>query len=260
MPNAPVSAPAMSDAAHGSERDWLALGPASRLLGVDPDTLRRWADDGRVEAYLTPGGHRRFDRGALERMLATRRSGGHTPMTSLGATPERLSRAYRRSYASPRSAMKSVAMRQPDRDGFRDEGRRLVEALLAYLDARQPAERKRAEEEAGARTEDVARRLAAGGTPLQEAVAQFVAARRPFLTELGALAARRSMDAATLSTVYQHASDLLDRMLLRLVAAWSAAQAPAGPAQPGTSAQAGQPAPPAPAAAGSAAPPEAPAR
>ena len=42
--------------------DRLALGPAARLLGVDPDTLRRWADDGRVEAFTTPGGHRRFDR------------------------------------------------------------------------------------------------------------------------------------------------------------------------------------------------------
>ena len=41
---------------------WLSLGPASRMLGVDPDTLRRWADEGRVEAYVTPGGHRRFDR------------------------------------------------------------------------------------------------------------------------------------------------------------------------------------------------------
>ena len=28
---------------------WLSLGPASQLLGIDPDTLRRWADEGRVD-------------------------------------------------------------------------------------------------------------------------------------------------------------------------------------------------------------------
>ena len=40
----------------------LSLGPASRLLGVDPDTLRRWADEGRIEAFTTAGGHRRPER------------------------------------------------------------------------------------------------------------------------------------------------------------------------------------------------------
>jgi hypothetical protein len=29
---------------------WLSLGPASRFVGVDPDTLRRWADDGLLKA------------------------------------------------------------------------------------------------------------------------------------------------------------------------------------------------------------------
>ena len=53
----------------------IALGEASRLLGVDPDTLRRWADEGRVPAFTTPGGHRRFERRALERLVANRRTG-----------------------------------------------------------------------------------------------------------------------------------------------------------------------------------------
>ena len=41
---------------------WLSLGEASRLLGVTPATLRRWADHGDVAAFVTPGGHRRFPR------------------------------------------------------------------------------------------------------------------------------------------------------------------------------------------------------
>ncbi len=43
------------------ERDrWLALGAAAERLGVHPNTLRRWAENGRVPYMLTPGGHRRF--------------------------------------------------------------------------------------------------------------------------------------------------------------------------------------------------------
>jgi excisionase family DNA binding protein len=79
----------------------LSLGPASRLLGVDPDTLRRWADDGRIEAFTTTGGHRRFARAALERILEARRHDATLRLASLGATRDRLSRAYRRGYASP---------------------------------------------------------------------------------------------------------------------------------------------------------------
>jgi hypothetical protein len=46
-----------------------------------------------------------------------------------------------------------------------------------------------------------------------------VAARRPFLTELGVIARRRSMDPDRLATIYDASSSLLDRLLLRLVAA-----------------------------------------
>jgi excisionase family DNA binding protein len=214
--------------AAGPERVWMALGPASRLLGVDPDTLRRWADEGRVEAYLTPGGHRRFERASLERMAATRRGGPRSSMTNLGATPERLSRAYRRSYATPRSVSVHSGLGSPDREAYRDDGRRLVLALIAHLDAEQPATRRAAEEEAGLATDEVARRLAAAGTDLADAIAQFVAARRPFLAEIGALAARRALDPASLSALYQGASDLLDRLLLRLVATFQAATGPSG--------------------------------
>ncbi|HLO35006.1 MAG TPA: helix-turn-helix domain-containing protein, partial [Candidatus Deferrimicrobium sp.] len=76
----------------------LSLGPASRLLGVDPDTLRRWADEGRIEAFTTPGGHRRFDRREIERLLEVRHGGAaSSPLAEMGATADRMSRAYRRS-------------------------------------------------------------------------------------------------------------------------------------------------------------------
>lgn len=204
----------------GSARDWLSLGPASRLLGVDPDTLRRWADAGKVEAWATPGGHRRFSRRSLERMAAGRRP-ARTSLTGLGATPARLSRAYRRSYAEPPADGRPAATPlDGDRDAFRADGRRLVEALLAHLDAGSPAARNRAEAEAGVVTDELARRLSATGTPLGDAVTRFVIARQPFLSELSALGRRRTLDPVRLAAAYDDASALLDRLLLRLIAAY----------------------------------------
>lgn len=34
------------------------MGESARLLGVSPDTVRRWADQGRLETTRTEGGHR----------------------------------------------------------------------------------------------------------------------------------------------------------------------------------------------------------
>jgi excisionase family DNA binding protein len=48
------------------ETDWLTLGQAARFLGVAQSTIRKWSDQGRVPAFYTPGGHRRFRRSDLE--------------------------------------------------------------------------------------------------------------------------------------------------------------------------------------------------
>jgi len=47
---------------------------AADLLGVTPTTVKRWVDDGRLQCLRTAGGHRRFDRGEVQRFLAL--SGG----------------------------------------------------------------------------------------------------------------------------------------------------------------------------------------
>lgn len=196
----------------------LSLGPASRLLGVDPDTLRRWADEGRIDAFTTAGGHRRFERATLERVLQARRHDATVRLATLGATTDRLSRAYRRGY-SDGAAVGGVrdAVPMSDRDAFREDGRALVAALVAHIDAADEAERLAAEDAAIATTDALARRVAAAGISLGDAVSLFVAARRPFLAELAVIARRRSLDPDRLSQIYDRSSGLLDRLLLTLV-------------------------------------------
>jgi excisionase family DNA binding protein len=205
----------------GPDRDasrWLSLGPASRMLGVDPDTLRRWADEGRVDAYVTPGRHRRFDRQTIARLSANRRAPAR-PLASLGAGTDRLTRAYRRSYAGEEQARRVGADDTIELERYRRDGRRLIDALVAHLDAEpsDDAARATAEAQATAVVDDLARRMAASGTSLTEAVGLFVAARRPFLNELAGLGRRRKLDASRLAGLYGDATSLLDRLLLRLI-------------------------------------------
>ncbi len=50
----------------------LSLGQAAQALGISTTTARRWADDGRLRATRTAGGHRRFAGTEVRRLLAER--------------------------------------------------------------------------------------------------------------------------------------------------------------------------------------------
>jgi excisionase family DNA binding protein len=205
----------------------LALGEASRLLGVDPDTLRRWADEGRVPAFTTPGGHRRFERRALERLITARRTGPAGGLAGLGATQDRLSAAYRRRYGVAHGGEGGpgpdprMTVPVEDRETFRDTGRRLVDALVRHLDERGPG-RAAAERDAVELAADLAARLARRGVPLADSVSMFVAARRPFLAELSVMARRSGVDGARVGQLYDTSTGLLDRLLLAFVEAHTA--------------------------------------
>lgn len=51
---------------HAERGEILRLSEAAAVLGVHPDTLRRWADSGKVPSARTPGGERRFSRSDIE--------------------------------------------------------------------------------------------------------------------------------------------------------------------------------------------------
>lgn len=215
--------PPVSIAQSRSAADWLSLGPASSLLGVDPDTLRRWADSGRVRAFTTPGGHRRFSRADLVRIRDTRRSGRRS-LATLGATPERVTKAYARSYrAGTGAALPDVD--STDRQAFRRDGRELVAILLEYLDHPAAERRTELEERASGMVRGTADRLAASGVSASVAIEGFVAARQPILAELASLGRRQMLSAPAITALYSEAAELLDRLLLRFVEAFQSGSA-----------------------------------
>lgn len=106
---------------------WLSLGPAARFLGVNEETLRNWADAGRVRSYRTPGAHRRFAREDLETLQ----------ISDLAALPDDLEaqtvQRLRRRYRSPKRAQAiAAAFDDGARERLRVLGRRLVEVALRY--------------------------------------------------------------------------------------------------------------------------------
>jgi excisionase family DNA binding protein len=68
--------------AGGGQPEWLTLGQAAKYLGVAQSTMRKWSDVGRVSAFYTPGGHRRYRRADLDQFLD--RSGPAGPPSTSG--------------------------------------------------------------------------------------------------------------------------------------------------------------------------------
>jgi excisionase family DNA binding protein len=61
------------------ETDWLTLGQAARYLGVAQSTIRKWSDQGRLPAFYTPGGHRRYRQRDLDSFVAGSAATGPRP-------------------------------------------------------------------------------------------------------------------------------------------------------------------------------------
>ena len=84
--------------APATEPDWLTLGQAAKYLGVAQSTIRKWSDQGRVPAFYTPGGHRRYRRLDLDRFLESSGPGAreqHGPTVLVVDDDERM-REYMR--------------------------------------------------------------------------------------------------------------------------------------------------------------------
>jgi excisionase family DNA binding protein len=66
------------DVPRDAGQDLLSRSEVARILGVSPNTVTRWAREGRLPSQVTLGGHHRFARSVVERLKkeSYRASGG----------------------------------------------------------------------------------------------------------------------------------------------------------------------------------------
>jgi excisionase family DNA binding protein len=119
-----------------SDPDWLTLGQAAKYLGVAQSTIRKWSDHGRVPAFYTPGGHRRYRRPDLDNFLNRSGPGGSLqqgPLVLIVDDDERV-----REYVRVNLEMEGYAVREA---GSADEGLEVLEEVspdLILLDVMMP--------------------------------------------------------------------------------------------------------------------------
>ncbi len=189
------------------ENDWLTLSQASELLGVHPATLRQWSDEGKIGLFRTPGGHRRFARSEVERLLHV------LPVRGSGLSAFVASETVERT----RHDMPAVLLHQPwmqrldaeHRDRWRLAGRQLV-GLVAQLTVNtEPSKQQRSA--AVSLGQVYGQLLAQAGLELPDAVLNFLFFRDSLVETIIDLPSTTGLDRdATLATMRRVNSVLND--------------------------------------------------
>lgn len=194
--------------------DWVGLSEAGRVLGVSPATLRRWSDAGRLRVFTTPGGHRRFSRTALQRLLPADRS--RRPSIGVaGLTPSRIAKGYRRASREVSPELPWVlALTDEQRLLFRERGHVLAASLLQYLDAAHPETAAHHLREASGSAAEYGTVAANLRLSLSQTVEGFLRFRAPFHHELASAARRRGFDTAEMTDLLETAERAMDQLLL----------------------------------------------
>ncbi|MES2209341.1 MAG: helix-turn-helix domain-containing protein [Chloroflexota bacterium] len=194
--------------------DWISLSEAGKVLGVSPATVRRWGDSGRLKVFTTPGGHRRFSRAALERLLPSDRAARPT-LGSAGLTPARMSRSYRRASRTVATELPWIlTLTDEQRRMFRAHGQILAARLLLHLDAPESETAADLLREAASSGAEYGRKAAAAGLSLSQTVEGFLRFRAPFHQELAATAHRRGFDAREATDLLGAAERAMDQLLV----------------------------------------------
>jgi excisionase family DNA binding protein len=203
---------------------WVTLAEASRTLGVNESTLRRWADAGQVRTFRTPGGHRRFSRSDLATLTASRPAAGES-RTTLGELA--VSRIRRRMQRPPQQTEAWYAvLTEEERLRLRLLGRRLVALIGEYFARR--ARRPRLTDEARAIGQAYGYELRRNGTSLRNALAAFMFFRHALDDTARQLAIKNGLSIDETIDGLEHIANLADEVLLAIAEAYEASEPGAG--------------------------------
>jgi hypothetical protein len=191
---------------------------------VDPDTLRRWADNGKIEVFTTPGGHRRFLRSAIDAILPRPRAVKRPSLTAMGEPPDRVSAEFRKRVRTDVSDQDwHTRFDENSLKWFRERGVRMSDLLLGHLDTARRAGREQYLGQAETLGREYGVEARRAGLSLGEATQAFLFFRARFMAEIAHVARRRALESSQASFLFEEADRALDRIILAMIAGHQAA-------------------------------------
>lgn len=192
------------------------INEASRILGVSESALRQWTDEGKIKAFITPGGHRRYSPTDLKKFMSThpRMLGVKDLVSEIEETVELHREIARKSLSSAPWYNK---LSQESQNHFADLGRRLLNLIVKYIT--EPSRRVETIGLARQVGQDMGETLAIHGLPLADSVEAFLIHREPVVNAATSLLKRRDAFTGRVVDAIPLAINVIDETLVSLVAA-----------------------------------------
>lgn len=195
----------------------VSISEASKMLGVTEVTLRQWTDEGRIKAFITPGGHRRYSQSELKKFIGAHRK--TVGIRDLAAQLEDTAASHRELVRA--SMMDSERYAKIDNDSRQELahlGRQLLNDVIRY--ATLPGKRQETllgARETGRRYGEVLARI---GLPLTDSVEMFVMHRDPIVNATRDLINRKEALSGRVIDAIPLATRVIDEALVALVATY----------------------------------------
>ncbi len=193
----------------------ISISEASSLLGVSETALRQWTDEGKIEAFVTPGGHRRYSREDLRRLIGLHQKAiGIKDLVNELEETAGLHREIARSFSQ---AAWFERLNREGQMGLGMLGRRILDLVIVYLS--EPGKREETEQAIQTVGGDFGTTLARLGFPLTDSVEAFILHRTPVLNTATDLMKKRGIYAGRIVGTIPQVGQVMDKALVALVEA-----------------------------------------
>ncbi len=194
----------------------LSISEASQKLGVSEASLRQWTDEGKIKAFLTPGGHRRYSHVELKKFISAHHKtlGVKDLVVELEDTVQ-IHREIGRTSLNTTSWYSELDSESQER--LAHLGRGLLDVTIRYI--AEPSRREEIIKLVRNIGYDHGEMLAKSGLPLTNTVEAFISHRDPMMNAITNLMSKREAFSGRIVQAIPLVTRIMDEALVALVEA-----------------------------------------
>jgi len=194
----------------------VSISEASHILGVSEAALRQWTDEGKIKAFITPGGHRRYSKADLKKFMGSHQRA--LGIKDLVVELEDTVQAHREiSRTSLNTTLWYKQLSAESQEHFADLSRLFLNLIIRYV--AEPSKREETIKLARDTGHSFGETLAKLGLPLTDSVEAFILHRDPIMNATTHLMRKREAVTGRVVDAIPLIAHVMDEALVSLVAA-----------------------------------------